>query len=69
MPESNSNIDDGEEMALHIAKEMNVNLTDMEIQRAHRLDQKRNGKPRPIIIKFRCFKTKPIYFLKKEGKE
>ena len=34
-PESNSNIDDGEEMALHFAKEMNISLTDMEVQRAH----------------------------------
>ena len=56
MPESNSNIDGGEEMTLHIAKEMNVNLTDMEVQRAHRLDRKRNGKPRPIIIKVMCYK-------------
>ena len=36
VPESNSNIDNGEEIALHIAKKINVNLTDMEIQRAHR---------------------------------
>ena len=31
VPESNSNIDDGEKMALHIAKEMNISLTDMAI--------------------------------------
>ena len=42
VPESNSNIDNEEEMALHTAKEMNVNLTHMEIQRAHRLGPKRN---------------------------
>ena len=58
VPESNSNIDDGEEMALHIAKEMSVNLTDMEIQRAHRLGRKRNGKPKPMIVKFICYKKR-----------
>ena len=52
MPESNSNTDGGEEMVSKIAKEMNINLIDMEIQCAHRLVRKRNGKPKPIIVKF-----------------
>ena len=66
MPESNSNIDDGEEIALHIAKEMNVNLTDMEIQRAHRLGRKRNGKPRSIIAKFMCYKKRSQFISSKK---
>ena len=67
MPESNSNIDDGEEIALHIAKEMNVNLTDMEIQRAHRLGRKRNGKPRPIIVKFMSYKKRSQFISSKNN--
>ena len=66
VPESNSNIDDEEEMALHTAKEMNVNLTDMEIQRAHRLGPKRNGKPRPIIVKFMCYKKRSQFISSKK---
>ena len=64
--ESNSNIDDGEEMVLHMAKEMNKNLTDMEIQRAHRLGRKRNGKPRPIIVKFMCCKKRSQFISSKK---
>ena len=66
VPESNSNIDDGEEMAFHIAKEMNVNLTDMEVQRAHRLGRKRNGKPRPIIVKVMCYKKRSQFISSKK---
>ena len=66
VPESNSNIDDGEEMALPIAKEMNVNLTDMEIELAHRLGRKRNGKPRPIIVKFMCYKKRSHFISSKK---
>ena len=53
-------------MALHIAKEMNINLTDMEVQRAHRLGPKRNGKPRPIIVKFMCYKKRSQFFSSKK---
>ena len=63
--ETNSNIDD-EEMALHIAKEMNISLTDMEVQRAHRLSQKRNGKSRPIIVKFMCYKKRSQFISSKK---
>ena len=66
MLESNSNIDDREEIAFHIAKEMNVNLTDMEIQRAHRLGRRRNGKPIPIIVKFMCYKKRSQFISSKK---
>ena len=66
VPESNSNIDDGEEMALHIAKEMNISLTDMEVQRALRLGRKRNGKPRPIIVKFMYYKKRSQFISSKK---
>ena len=48
------------------AKELSVNLTDLEIQSAHRLDRKRNGKPRPIIVKFMCYKKRSQFISSKK---
>ena len=53
-------------MALHIPKEMNISLTDMEVQRAHRLGRKRNGKPRLIIVKFMCYKKRSLFISSKK---
>ena len=57
-------------MALHIAKEMNISLTDMKVQRAYRLGRKRNRKPKPIIVKFMCYKKRSQFIsLKKKLKD
>ena len=66
VPESNSNTNDGEKMTSKIAKEMNVNLTDVEMQCAHRLRRKRNGKPRPIIVRFMCYKKRSQFLSSKK---
>ena len=50
--------DDGEKVLFKIADELEINLEDNEIQRVHRLGQKRrnNGNPRPIIARFVSYK-------------
>ena len=54
IPESTDSIDDdGEKVILKMAKDLNIELKDSDIQRAHRLGTKRinpNSRPRPIII-------------------
>ena len=54
IPESTDSIDDdGEKVILKMAKDLNIELKDSDIQRAHRLGTKRihpNSLPRPIII-------------------
>ena len=59
IPESNENIDDDGEQIVHdIAKLLNVDLDNWDIQRAHRLGRKRSNKPRPIIVRFLSFKKR-----------
>ena len=68
IPETLSNKDDGEEKVLKIANELNIDLTNADIQRAHRLGtKKRNGKPRPIIIRFQSFKKRNEFLFRKSG--
>ena len=52
VPESANKKDDGEDIIIEIAKLLNVDLKDLNIQRAHGLGQKRIGKTRPIIVRF-----------------
>ena len=58
VPESTNKKDDGEDIIIEIAKLLNVNLKDLDIQRAHRLGQKRIGKTRPIIVRLVSFKKR-----------
>ena len=51
VPESANKKDDGEDIIIEIAKLLDVDLKDLDIQRAHRLGQKRIGKTRPIIVR------------------
>ena len=41
-----------------MSERVNVDLKDLDIQRAHRLGQKRIGKTRPIIVRFISFKKR-----------
>ena len=58
VPESANKKDDGEDIIIEIAKLLNVDLKDLDIQRAHWLGQKRIGKTRPIIVRFVSFKKR-----------
>ena len=58
--------DDGEKVILKMAKDLNIELKDNDIQRAHQLGRKRinpNSQPRPIIIRFVSFKKEMNSFL------
>jgi len=50
--------DDGEKVLFKLANELQIDLEDNEIQRVHRLGQKRrnNENPRPIIGRFVSYK-------------
>jgi len=52
--ENKKDNDDGEKVLFKITDELQIDLEDNEIQRVHRLGQKRrnNENPRPIIAKF-----------------
>ena len=41
-----------------IQQQMNINTDNIEIERAHRMGQKRNGQVRPIVVKFLRYKDK-----------
>ena len=56
VPESANKKGDGEYIIIEIAKLLNVDLKDLDIQRAHRLGQQGIGKTRPIIVRFVSFK-------------
>ena len=58
VPESANKKDDGEDIIIEIVKLLNVDFKDSDIQRTHRLGQKRIGKTRPIIVRFVSFKKK-----------
>ena len=66
VPESVNKKVHGEGIVMEIAKLLNVELKDSDIQKAHRLGGKRNGKTRPIIIRFvSCIKRLELLRLKK----
>jgi len=58
--ENKEDNDDGEKVLFKIADELEIDLEDNEIQRVHRLGQKRrnNENPRPIIARFVSYKKK-----------
>ena len=58
IPESTHNKDDGEEIVHDIAKLLNIEIRDWEIQRVHRLGTKKSNKPRPIIVRFLSYKKR-----------
>ena len=55
-----SNIEGEEKNVLKIAEALKINLSNIEIQRAHRLGKKKmnNMKPYSIIVRFQSFKKK-----------
>ena len=57
--------DDEEKVLFKIADELEIDLKDNEIQRVHRLAQKRrnNENPRPIIARFVSYKKKTSLLL------
>ena len=58
--ETKEDNDDGEKVLFKIADELQIDLEDNEIQRVHRLGQKRrnNENPRPIIARFVSYKKR-----------
>ena len=52
--------DDGEKVLFKLADELQIDLEDNEIQRVHRLGQKRsnNENPRPIVARFVSYKKR-----------
>ena len=58
--ENKEDNDDGEKVLFKIADELEINLEGKEIQRVHRLGQKRrnNGNPRPFIARFVSYKKR-----------
>ena len=59
--ENDSNRDDGEEVVMKIAEELNIGITALDIQRAHRLGKRNSNsvaKPRPIIVRFISYKKR-----------
>ena len=59
--------DDGEKVLFKKADELEIDLEDNEIQRVHRLSQKRrnNENPRPIIARFVSYKKKNEFLTNK----
>ena len=57
--------DDGEKVLFKIADKLEIDLEDNEIQRVHRLGQKRrnNENPRPIIARFVSYKKETSFLL------
>ena len=65
--EENKDNDDGEKVLFKIADELEFDLEDNEIQRVHRLGQKRrnNENPRPIIARFVSYKKRNEFLTNK----
>ena len=61
--------DDGEKVLFKLADELQIDLEDNEIQRVHRLGQKRsnNENPRPIIARFVSYKKRNDFLKKITG--
>ena len=68
IPEPLTNIEDGEEKVLKLAEALKINLSSIEIQRAHRLGKKKtNMKPRPIIVRFQSYKKRSEFLYRKSN--
>ena len=65
--EENKDNDDGEKVLFKIADELEFDLEDNEIQRVHRLGQKRrnNENPRPIFARFVSYKKRNKFLANK----
>ena len=65
--ENKEDDDDGEKVLFKIADQLEIDLKDNEIQRVHRLGQKRrkNENPRPIIARFMSSKKRNEFLTKK----
>jgi len=65
--ENKKDNDDGEKVLFKIADEFEMDLEDNEIQRVHRLGQKRrnNENPRPIIARFVSYKKRNEFLTNK----
>ena len=63
--ENKEDNDDGEKVLFKIADDLEIDLEDNEIQRVHRLGQKRrnNENPRPIIARFVSYKKETSFLL------
>jgi len=53
-------------IAIEIAKKIGVDLTVADIDRSHRVGPKRDGKKRPIIVKFVSYRKRREMFLQKK---
>ena len=65
--ENKEDKDDGEKVLFKIADELEIDLEDNEIQRVHRLGQKRRNheNPRPIIARFMSYKKRNEFLTNK----
>ena len=65
--ENKEDNDDGEKVLFRLADELQIDLEDNEIQRVHRLGQKRrnNENPRPIIARFVSYKKRNEFLTNK----
>ena len=66
--ESLTKEDDGETIINEMSKDLNIELTLNDIQRAHRLGKKsfsENARPRPIIVRFSSFKKRNEFMFSK----
>ena len=65
--ENKEDKDDGEKVLLKIVDELEIDLEDNEMQRVHRLGQKRrdNENPRPIIARFVSYKKRNEFLTNK----
>jgi len=63
--ENKEDNDDGEKVLFKLADELRIDLEDNEIQRVHRIGQKRssNENPRPIIARFVSYKKETSFLL------
>lgn len=64
IPENSGENDDGESVLMSLADTLSISLTKNDVQRVHRLGQKRN-KPRPIIARFVNYQKRNEFFLAK----
>ena len=63
--ENKDDNDDGEKVLFKIADELEIDLEDNEIQRVHRLGQKRSNNENPIIARFVSYKKRNEFFTNK----
>ena len=63
--ENKEDNDDGEKVLFKIADDLEIDLEDNEIQRVHRLGQKRSNNENPIIARFVSYKKRNEFFTNK----